>query len=92
MRRFEPNRFSVIIPVHIANRLGFMSRDTAASLRTQLDAVAERASGPSGSGALHLSSIQTHLYVEADGVRLRYQVDQKNRTVLAIGFEEVSRR
>jgi mRNA-degrading endonuclease RelE of RelBE toxin-antitoxin system len=92
MRRFTAsNRYSVILPVHVANRLGFMSRETADRLRRELEQVAELASeGRQDSGALHLASDLTQLYVEADGYRLYYQVDRVNRTVVPSSVEEIS--
>jgi hypothetical protein len=92
MRRIDASqRYSVIVPVHVANRLGFMSRETAERLRRELDLIAELAgNGRERSGALHLSGALARLYVEADGVRLYYQVDSPNRTVVAQSVEDVA--
>ena len=91
MRRFSSaQRFSVIMPVHVANRLAFMSRQTADRLRRELDQIAELASvGAEDSQALRLAPESAQLYVEADGFRLHYQVDSINRSVIANSVEEM---
>lgn len=90
MRRFSSQRFSVIVPVHVANRLAFMSREVASKLRRELNQIAELApDARPNAGALNLDPELTQLYVEADGFRLHYQVDAINRTVLAVSVDEI---
>ena len=90
MRRFTNlQRYSVIVPVHVANRLAFMSRDVAGRLRRELNAVAEQVTdGGESTGALRLPPERVQLYIEVEGVRLHYQVDPVNRSVIAVSIED----